>query len=163
MLEVYPYSNYINQNYYNSAYGLDSAKPEDIAPVDADKKAVMPKKSGLKYKNLINEVPYNPSFSASNLRTQLLSNDEKNKYNALLQNLDKSGRKGLDNLLKGGILLNSDSTDSSTVLDNLYNILTTKRADGLDNNKLAADLIETLNNPYRIKQKILLQMIQIQN
>ncbi len=150
---MYPYSNYINQNYYNSAYGLDSAKPEDIAPVDADKKAVMPKKSGLKYKNLINEVPYNPSFSASNLRTQLLSNDEKNKYNALLQNLDKSGRKGLDNLLKGGILLNSDSTDSSTVLDNLYNILTTKRADGLDNNKLAADLIETLNNPYRITQQ----------
>ncbi len=150
---MYPYSNYFNQNYYNSAYPAGNAKPEDVAPAEkvADKPAAH--KTSRKFKNLINEVPYNPAFSASNLRTQLLSNDEKNKYNTLLQNLDKSGRKGLDNLLRSGLLLNSDSNDSSTVLDNLYKILTTKRAEGLNNVKLAQDLISTINNPYQITQQ----------
>ena len=148
---MYPYNSYFNQNYYNSAYPARVPSPEETEmPAETTGKS---KHAHNKYKTLIKEVPYNPSFSASNLRTQLLSNDEKNKYNIVQNNLDKKTRKKLETLLKSGILLNDNSADNSTVLDNLYKISTTTRAPGLDNNSLAKDLVETLANPYNITQQ----------
>lgn len=87
------------------------------------------------------------------LRTVLVSNEEKKKYNKLLNVMDKASRTELDALLKKGILLNAASNDKSTVLDNLYKIATTPRAQGLNKKCIIADVITTLANPYVITQQ----------
>lgn len=103
--------------------------------------------------NTMKNVPFNPSFSASSLRTRLSSNEEKDKYNYLSKISDKQTRKNLDSLLKKGILLNNNSNDKSTVLDSLYKIASTPRAEGLDNKVTLKETIATLNNPYLITQE----------
>lgn len=103
--------------------------------------------------NPIKQVPYNATFTASSLRTQLISNDEKAKYNKLTEIADKNTRKNLNILLKSGVLLNSDSNDKSTTLDNLYLIATTKRAQGLDNAVLLHDTVQTLAQPHVVTQQ----------
>ena len=102
---------------------------------------------------LMTKVPFNPSFSASNLRTELISNDEKNKYNALVKIADKNTRKSLEYLLKSGILLNSDSNDNSTTLDNLFVMSTTPRAIGLNNKVLLSDTVAALINSHVVTQQ----------
>lgn len=98
-------------------------------------------------------IPYNPSFSASSLRTRLNSEEEKNKYNTILSCLDRTSKKNIKSLLKSGILLNANSNDKSTVLDNLYNIATKERANGLLNDVILKDTIAILNDPYIITQQ----------
>lgn len=102
---------------------------------------------------IINNIWQNPSFTASPLRTQFISNEEKSKYNQLLQFADKDTRKQLDLLLKSGILLNSDSNDNSTTLDNLYKIAATPRVAGLNNSVLLKDTVSTLADPHIITQQ----------
>lgn len=102
---------------------------------------------------MINTIPYNPSFSASALRTRFNSEEEKNKYNTILSHLDKTSKKNIKSLLKSGILLNANSNDKSTVLDNLYNIATKERANGLLNEVILKDTIATLSDPHIITQQ----------
>lgn len=86
-------------------------------------------------------------------RGRLSTKDEKEKYNFLTASTDKNTKKLLDKLLKSGILLKNDSNDSSSVLDNLYKIATTPRAEGLDNGVILKEAIETIANPYLITQQ----------
>ncbi len=86
-------------------------------------------------------------------RTELSSTEEKKKYTELLKELDKSSRKQLENLLKSGILLNANSNDNSTVLDNLHKIAKTPRATGLSDKGLLKDTINALLDPYTITQR----------
>ena len=102
---------------------------------------------------IMSQLPYNVSFTASNIRTQLSSNDEVNKYNTLIQIADKDTRKNLNYLLKSGILLNSDSNDNSTTLDNLYKIATTERAQGLNNEVILRDTVQILTQPHVVTQQ----------
>lgn len=102
---------------------------------------------------IMTEVPYYPALTASRLRTELSSNDEKNKYKELTKIADKETRKNLNILLKTGVLLNSDSNDNSTTLDNLYKIATTSRAQGLNNLVIFKDTVATLADPYIITQQ----------
>ncbi|MBQ8459150.1 hypothetical protein IJ541_03490 [bacterium] len=104
-----------------------------------------------------------PSFCASaaktvpmnnlQLRTTLSGKEEKKKYTEILKHLNRSERKVVENLLKSGVLLNADSNDKSTVLDNLYKISTEPRAEGLDNNVILKDTIATIAYPYLITQQ----------
>ncbi len=107
---------------------------------------------------------YIPQFTASSgvinsqtqniqLRTSLDTKDEKNKYTKVVSRLDKNGRKVLDMLLKNGLLLNSNSNDKSTVLDNLYKIVTEPRAKGLNADTILKDTIATISYPYIITQQ----------
>ena len=89
----------------------------------------------------------------TNIRTILTTKEEKEKYKVLSQELDKTDRKNLDFALKSGILLNNNSNDKSTVLDNLYKIATTQRTAGLENKKLLKDTLISVTNPYTITQK----------
>ena len=102
---------------------------------------------------IMTQVPYNPALTAAKLRTELISKDEKNKYNELVKISDKDTKKNLNTLLKTGILLNSDSNDNSTTLDNLYKIATTQRAQGLTNNVILKNTIDILANPHTITQQ----------
>jgi len=153
---VINYSNYYNQNYYKSAYSAENKNINSVAenmPVQNEPNNNLKLLNKTNLSNHINEVPYNPTFSASNLRTQLASAEEKNKYNTLQNSLDKKTRKDLEALLKSGVLLNNNSIDKSSVLDNVYKILTIPRADGLDGKIIATDVITTLNNPFKITQQ----------
>ncbi len=98
-------------------------------------------------------IPINDSVNKSNIRTELSSKQEKKQYKELLSKLDRNSRKNLELLLKTGILLNSESDDKSTVLENLYKILTEKRASGLDNINILKDTIGTISYPYKITQQ----------
>lgn len=103
--------------------------------------------------NVMKDVPFNPTFSASQLRTRLTTEDEKSKYNQLVKISDKQTRKNLDSLLKKGILLNADSNDKTSVLGSLYKIATTPRANGLNAGILVSETVATLNDPYKITQE----------
>lgn len=88
-----------------------------------------------------------------NLRTELTTKEEKEKYSLLVANLDKKDRKKLEALLKIGILLNTNSNDKSSTLDNLHKILTTPRAEGLDSKVVLKETVSTIANPFIITQK----------
>lgn len=99
-----------------------------------------------------------PSFTAqskpadSGIRTQLTTNEEKQKYSALVANLDNKERKELNQLLKTGILLNTNSNDKSSTLDNLYKILSEPRAKGLNPQVVLKETVSTIANPFKINQ-----------
>ena len=98
-----------------------------------------------------------PTFTASQniptIRTSLSGKEEKQKYSELLKHVDKATKKQIETLLKTGILLNANSNDKSTVLDNLYLMATTPRANGLSQAGLIKDTVSTLAHPYSITQQ----------
>lgn len=141
---MYSYS--LNNYQYNN-YSMPKTN-RITSSEKSDTKVITPYVSS----NVIKNVPYNPAFT-STIRTELISDDEKNKYAELTKILDKNSRKDLNILLRNGILLNSDSNDKTTTLDNLYKIATTPRAQGLDNLTTLRDTINTLINPHLVTQQ----------
>lgn len=98
----------------------------------------------------------NVAFKAAQtqtVRTELTTKEEKEKYSALLNSLDKKERKNLERLLKNGTLLNADSNDKSSTLDNLYKIISTQRAPGLNPKVVLKETLNTLANPFIITQR----------
>ncbi len=99
------------------------------------------------------------------LNTKLTSNEDIEKYNAITKALATSQnektspidgvlrQKKLDALLKNGTLLNRNSNDSTSVLDNLYKAVSTPRAADMDGAKIAGQIIDTLYNPAVITQR----------
>ena len=94
-----------------------------------------------------------PNFGSYQIRTSLSGRDEHQKFNEISAILDKRVKKELNELLKKGKLLSTNSNDRSTTLDNLYKIATTPRASGLDAKNIIEDVIKTINKPYIITQK----------
>ena len=139
-LNTYQYNN------YNTAKAPDVNVVEKTAKADASKPAFTSNP-------IMSKVPFNAALSASNLRTQLSSNDEVNKYNEITKIADKDTKKLLNFLLKSGILLNSDSNDKSTTLDNLYKMATTPRAQGLNSVVLLRDTVQALAEPHTVTQQ----------
>ncbi|MBP3924975.1 hypothetical protein J6E39_07020 [bacterium] len=146
------YYNYF-QNYRQSNYNTAGApKTKKVEAAAVNNNAA--KTSFCAATNpIINEIPYDKAKTASPLRTRLTGKDEIDKYNTVLKNCDKDTKKHIDALLKGGILLNNDSNDKTSVLDNLYKIATTPRAQGLNNQSILKDTVEALLNPYIINQQ----------
>ena len=89
-----------------------------------------------------------------NFRTKLASKEEKEYFNTVSSAISGEDKKLLNGLLKSGILLKNNSDDKSTVLDNLYKIATTERAEGLDKTVILKNVIRTLAFPYSINQKL---------
>ena len=121
-------------------------------------KSGMVKKSVSMNPSLQNNISFkansaDTAFAANTIQTELRTKEEKEKYKYLTANVDKSTKKELNKLLKTGILLNNDSNDRSSVLDNLYKIATTPRAEGLNNAGILKEAIETISNPYLITQQ----------
>lgn len=100
------------------------------------------------------------AFGATNdrtgatFRTKLASKEEQLYFNTVSKELNAEDKKLLNGLLKSGILLKNNSDDKSSVLDNLYKIATTPRAEGLDNKVILKNVIDTLAYPYSINQKL---------
>ncbi len=92
--------------------------------------------------------------TGATFRTTLASKEEQKYFNTVSQNLSGEDKKLLNALLKSGILLKNNSDNNSSVLDNLYQIATTPRAEGLDKNVILKNVITTLAFPYAINQKL---------
>lgn len=103
------------------------------------------------------ETNYNTTFQAGtndySVRTSLTSKEETEKYNYLLNVLDKNSRKTLDKALKSGILLQNNSNDKTSTLDNLYKMATTPRAEGMNANLLIGHTLNAIVNPFTITQR----------
>ena len=97
-------------------------------------------------------IPLNPSQKVT-IRTELSNKEEKKKYNEVCSKLDRNTKKVVNTLLKNGVLLNNNSDDESSVLDNLYKIATEPRAQGLTNNGILRDAIATIAYPFLITQQ----------
>ena len=143
------YSVGLNSRYYN--YNT-TGKVRTVAVKNDEQKQVEQKHS-YATNPMSNTIPFNPTFTASALRTRLNSQEEKNKYNTILSNLDRTSKKNMKTLLKSGILLNANSNNNSTVLDNLYNIATKERANGLPKDVILKDTIAILCDPHIITQQ----------
>lgn len=103
--------------------------------------------------NPTSKVSFGSNPPSVNLKTELVTKEEKDKYALIVSASDKKNKKKLELLLKNGILLNSNSNDKSTTLDNLYKIMTTQRARGLSPEVVLADTINTIANPFIITQQ----------
>lgn len=98
-------------------------------------------------------------------KTKLTTKEELDSYNALLyafstsdtekiSPLDNVSRQTkLDALLKNGVLLNKNSNDKSTVLQNLAKTIENPRAANIDSLKIAGQIIDVLYNPAVITQR----------
>ncbi len=95
----------------------------------------------------------NPVVGTVNIRTELSTKEEKNKYNEVCSKLDRNTKKIVNTLLKNGVLLNNNSDDKSSVLDNLHKIATQPRANGLSNSGILRDAITTIAYPFLITQQ----------
>ena len=62
-------------------------------------------------------------------------------------------QKKLDALLKNGTLLNANSNDGTSVLQNIHKTITSKRTADIDGVKIAGQIIDTLYNPAIITQR----------
>lgn len=138
---------------YSIANVQNSYYSSQIGRVKAENNKQVSVKSDVCVQNPIKQ----PSFAAAQpplaLRTTLTSKEEKEKYSALLNNLSKSDRKNLEVILKNGRLLSTKSNDKSSTLDNLYKIITTPRADGLDASMVLKETVATLADPFVITQQ----------
>ncbi len=85
--------------------------------------------------NPISSATYGALQHNATIQTQLNSKADIQKFSLIAANLDQEGRQAANLLLKTGILLNNNSNDKSSTLDNLHNIITNPRAKGLDMQK----------------------------
>lgn len=87
-------------------------------------------------------------------RTKLSTKEEQETFKTVSKELGAEEKKLLNDLLKSGILLKDNSDDKSTVLENLRQIATTPRAEGLDKKVILKNIIQTIAYPYAINQKL---------
>lgn len=103
-----------------------------------------------------NLMAYHPSFTAFWNSKQADVNttaDSKLQFDIIKSKLDKKTAKQLEGLKQRGILQNNTSNDGSTVLDNLYKIISNPRIQGLDEKVILTEVIKALDNPCSITQK----------
>ena len=87
------------------------------------------------------------------IRTELSTKEEKEKYSQISSILKKNDRKNLEMLLKNGKLLNTNSNDKTSTLDNLHKIITIPRFDGLEPEVVLKETVNTLADPFVITQQ----------
>lgn len=141
-------------NYYNSSYipakninkqsavtsPLEYSSFENYAPVTAENlKAYSPSFTAVNFKKNVKKTATQPSL-AQQLKT-------------IKSQLDKASIARLNSLDKKGILMDKNSNDGSSVLENLYNIATKERITGLSSSQIMAETIKALDNPFTITQK----------
>lgn len=136
----------LSYNNYNTVKSVNTAKVQNnvAANVSAPNFTSNPMKA---------QIHFGTTQAVPNIRTELVSKEEKAKYTELTNLVDKETKRQLNTLLKNGILLNSDSNDKSTTLDNLYKIAKTKRAQGLNSEAILKDTINTISDPHIITQQ----------
>lgn len=135
--------NNLQNNFYTSPIG--KTKTEETKQASANKAVYV--------QNPIKTASFTAVQQPVDLRTALTTKEEKEKYTAISKNLSRSDKKNLEMLLKNGKLLNTNSNDKSSTLENLHKIITTPRADGLNKAVVLRETIATLADPFIITQQ----------
>lgn len=134
-----------------SVYSNSVIPNYNVSSVKSDRQT-----QGTAYSNY-NTYSTSPSFRGStpdvSFRTSLSTKEEKNEYKILTKHLDKEGKKLLNMVLKNGTLLKDGSNDKSTTLENLYKMVTTTRAEGMNPDVLLKHTLKTIANPHIITQR----------
>ncbi|MBQ9245724.1 hypothetical protein IJ182_05605 [bacterium] len=145
-------------------FGIQNIK-NNIIPAKNDtkvpqKKLVTKAKTGFKPQNLStissdNFKAYIPSFTRIGAKKPVQTGEVTiaQKYDTVKSKLDKQGQQLFASLDSKGILMNQNSNDNSTVLDNLYNIATKERIPGLKDTQIINEVLKALDNPFTITQK----------
>ncbi len=92
------------------------------------------------------------AYQSVGIGTNLADKEISQKYNEISSVVEPETKVALSSLLKAGVLLNNKSNDGSTVLDNLYKIISEPRITGLNSKTLVTEAIETIANPGKITQ-----------
>lgn len=132
----------VNFQNVNNAYKIREVSNPVTTKAPASSSAEIPNK----------ELSFRGETSIITIRTSLTTKDEKKKYEALSNELELPYRKKLEFALKSGLLLKNNSNDKSSVLDNLYKIVTEERDPGLDKITILKECLDILANPYVITQ-----------
>lgn len=113
----------------------------------------------------INHVKKENVGALNSLNTRLLDQNNSKMYNDILNvfatsKTEKTSpqdnvlrQKKLDVLLKNGTLLNNNSNDGTSVLQNLHKIIKNERAAGISGAKIAGQVIDVLYKPAIITQR----------
>lgn len=92
------------------------------------------------------------AYCTTGVSTTLNNDVVKQKYAEVSSILEPETKVLLSGLLKSGILLNNNSNDGSSVLDNLYKMATEPKIRGLNHKTLTKEAIETIATPGKITQ-----------
>ena len=83
---------------------------------------------------------------------KVLNATEKTLYAKIYGSLDKVTQKKFEKCLNSGKLLQRDSNNKTSVLDNLYKIFSTPRAPEVNKQTILKECIDILDNPLRVTQ-----------
>lgn len=92
------------------------------------------------------------AYSTTGIKTNLTTAETKQQYQVVSSLVSPETRVALSGLLKSGVLLNNNSNDGSSVLDNLHKMATEPRIKGLNTSSLLTEAITTISNPGSITQ-----------
>ncbi|MBQ2645442.1 hypothetical protein IJG14_07735 [bacterium] len=92
------------------------------------------------------------AYQTTGIKTSLSDKEDFAKYSEISAILEPETRKKLSEVLHSGILLNNNSNDGSSVLDNLHKMAVEPRIQGLSAKNLVTSAIDTLHNPESITQ-----------
>ena len=92
------------------------------------------------------------AYGTTGIKTSLATEEAKEQYKVVSSMVNSETRVALSGLLKSGVLLNNNSNDGSSVLDNLHKIATEPRIRGLNPSTLLTEAITTVSNPGTITQ-----------
>ena len=84
------------------------------------------------------------AYQTTGIKTTLSTDTAKQQYSVVSSMLEPEARVALSGLLKTGILLNNNSNDGSSVLENLHKIATEPRIKGLSAKNLLTEAITTV-------------------
>ena len=116
---------------------ISSKKQEEVLPIK---------------KNEYEKIAFKGFFS--NVFSPIQNSISENKaYNEIYNAVTGKDRKNLEILKTTGKLKLRDSNNNSSTIENLYEILTTPRIQGLDNKKILSETLQRLANPFTIQQK----------
>lgn len=105
--------------------------------------------------NKINHIDTNQQKTNSckkNIKRTTLNDKEKIIYAKIYTSLDKKMRQKLERCLKSGKILDYQSNDNSSTLDNLYKILTTARTSEVNAKTILNECINIIDNPFIVTQ-----------
>ena len=140
-----------NTQQYNYSTMQNSGRLKSVGNVTQQVQSV-PSFTANKSTSAPSNTPAVPMQNTS-IRTSLSTKEEKKMYSEVVSNLDRSSKKLVDKLLKTGVLLNNNSNDKSSVLDNLHKMITEPRAEGLNAKTMLRDTVATIAYPYLITQQ----------
>ena len=98
------------------------------------------------------QLSFGAFWKARLFNNNVSSPDDKHMYSEIEKSLDKDTKSSFNKLIDTGIIVQRNSNDGSSVLENLYKILKNPRYDGLETSKILSQTINTLANPHIITQ-----------